>query len=326
MNALQDEGFLLKENFFLPHNFLGIPKEYTQCQSSKFLILPIPYEQTTSFVKGTKDSPKAIIDASKQVEFYDEEAGFEPYKEGIFTFPELEPQVSGPQEMVQRIYRVAKKICGEFSPNISTKEKILISLGGEHTITLGLVKAFKEKYKNLSVLQLDAHADLRESYQDSKYSHACVMRRIHSFCSYVGVGIRSISLEESRFAQRNKIKIFMAEGMKDSQSWMEQAIGLLSSEVYLSLDLDFLDPSIMPAVGTPEPGGFLWYETLDFLKRLSQKKKIVGVDIVELCTLPGNIASDFLAAKLIYKLMGYILRGEKERFHGTERGSKKKRE
>jgi len=317
---------LLKEKFFLPHNFLGIPKEYSQYQSSKFLILPIPYEQTTSFIKGTKDGPKAIIDASKQVEFYDEETGFEPYREGIYTFPELEPQALSPQAMVQRIYQVAKKICGEFSPNISNKEKILISLGGEHTITIGLVKAFKKEYRNLSVLQLDAHADLRDSYQESKYSHACVMRRIHQFCPYVSVGIRSISLEEKRFTQRNKIKIFMAQGMKDNKSWMEQVIGLLSDEVYLTLDLDFLDPSIMPAVGTPEPGGFLWDETLDFLKRLSLKRKIIGWDIVELCPLPGNVFPDFLAAKLIYKLMGYILRREEERFHGTKKGSKKKRE
>lgn len=317
---------MLKEKFFLPNNFLGIPEEYTQYKSSEFLILPIPYEQTTSFVKGTKDGPKAIIYASQQVEFYDGEIGFEPYKEGIYTFPELEPTVSYPQEMVRRIYQVAKKISGEFKSKLSAPEKILISLGGEHTITLGLVKAFKEKYKNLSVLQLDAHADLRDSYQDSKYSHACVMRRIYQFCSYVGVGIRSISLEESRFAQKNKIRLFMAEGMKDNKSWMDQVIGLLSEEVYLTLDLDFFDPSIMPAVGTPEPGGFLWDETLKFLKKLSLKKKIVGFDMVELCPLPGNVVSDFLAAKLIYKIMGYILRGEEERFHGTKKGTKRKRE
>ena len=296
---------MIKQKFFLPHNFLGILEEYALYQNARFFVLPIPYEQTTSFKKGAHNGPKAIIEASKQVEFYDEELKFEPYKKGIYTFPELEPTVSDPGKMVQRIYEVAKKICKEFA-----KEKILVSLGGEHTITIGLVKASKEKHKDLSVLQLDAHADLRESYQESKYSHACVMRRISQFCPYVGVGIRSLSLEEKRFAQKNRIRLFLVEDMKDNKGWMDEAISLLSEEVYLTLDLDFFDPSIMPAVGTPEPGGLLWYETLDFLRKLCQKKKIVGLDVVELSPLPGNFASDFLAAKLIYKLMGYILKGK----------------
>jgi agmatinase len=179
-------------------------------------------------------------------------------------------------------------------------------LGGEHTISIGLVKAHKEKYRNLSVLQLDAHADLRESYQDSKYSHACVMRRINEFCDYVGVGIRNISKEEIAFAKKEKIKIFFARDIKDKPEFGDEVLDHLSENVYLTFDLDFLDPSIMPAVGTPEPGGPGWYETLDFLKKIIQNKNVVGLDLVELSPLPGIIAPDFLAAKLLYKIIGYI--------------------
>lgn len=289
---------MVNKNLFVPHNFLGIPEKYTDLKKSRFVILPIPYEGTSSYKKGTSNGPQAIINASKQVEFYDEELNIEPYRKGICTLNELEPDVSGPDKMVEKIYWVAKELVD--------KKRILIGLGGEHTISIGLVKAHKEKYKDLTVLQLDAHADLRDSYQDSKYSHACVMRRINDLCDCAGVGIRSISKEESSFAKSKGIKLFFSKDIKDNPGFVDDVLKSLSKNVYLSLDLDFLDPSIMSAVGTPEPGGLDWYETLDFLKKVITNKNVVGIDLVELSPLPGIIASDFLAAKLLYKIIGYI--------------------
>jgi len=289
---------LAKKGLFIPHNFLGLPDRFSDFKRSRFVILPIPYEGTSSYKAGTRGGPQAIINASKQVEFYDEELNTEPYKRGICTLDELEPDASSPEKMVEKIYGTAK--------DLVDKERILIGLGGEHTITIGLVKAFREKYKDLSVLQLDAHADLRDSYQGSKYSHACVMKRIKKFCDYVGVGIRSISKEEASFAKSKGIELFFAEEIKENPGFVNDVLKSLSKNVYLSLDLDFLDPSIMPAVGTPEPGGLLWHETLDFLNKVIQYRNIVGLDLVELSPLPGIIAPDFLAAKLLYKIIGYI--------------------
>ncbi len=289
---------MINKDLFTPHNFLGISEKYADFGKSRFVILPIPYEATSSYKAGTKEGPQAIINASKQVEFYDEEMRIEPYRQGICTLNELEPNVSDPQKMVEKIHRLAK--------GLVDKKRILIGLGGEHTISIGLVKAHKEKYKNLSVLQLDAHADLRESYQGSKYSHACVMKRINEFCDYVGVGIRNISKEEIAFAKKEKIKIFCARDIKDEPEFVDEMLALLSENVYITFDLDFLDPSIMPAVGTPEPGGSGWYETLDFLKKVIQNKNVVGFDLVELSPLPGIITPDFLVARLIYKIIGYI--------------------
>jgi len=284
------------KKFFLPDNFLGIPEPFSTYQKSKFVILPVPYEQTTTYKAGTKEGPQAIITASKQVELFDEELESEPYKTGIHTLEELEATSRGPEEMIQRIYLTGRKLLKD--------RKVVVMLGGEHTISIGMIKAYKEKYKNLAVLQLDAHADLRQSKQGSKFSHACTMRRVRELAPAIQVGIRNISSEEYNWVKRNKIHLFYASG-KDQRS-VDQIIDSLPEDVYLTFDLDFLDPSIMPSVGTPEPGGYLWYETLDFLRILTQKKKIVGFDIVELCPQPGNIAPDFLAAKLIYKLIGYI--------------------
>jgi agmatinase len=288
---------LLDRKLFLPNNFLGIPQPFSTYKKSKFVILPVPYEQTTTYKTGTKEGPQAIITASKQVELFDEELKIEAYKVGINTAEELEPTSKGPEEMIERIYQVGRELLKD--------SKVIAMLGGEHTISIGMIKAYKEKYKNLSVLQLDAHADLRQSYQGSKFSHACTMRRVREFAPAVQVGIRNISLEEHNWVKKNKIHLFYARE-KDKSS-VDEIINSLSDNVYLTFDLDFLDPSIMPSVGTPEPGGYLWYETLDFLKTLSQKVNIVGFDVVELCPQPGNIAPDFLAAKLIYKLIGFII-------------------
>ena len=284
---------------FRPHNFLALPSEFSEIQSSKFVILPVPYEQTTTFKTGTKEGPQAIINASQEVETFDEELKQETFKAGIHTLEEMEITMGGPEVMVEKIYQIAKELVD--------MNKRVVLLGGEHTTSIGMVKALSESYENLSVLQLDAHADLRDSYQESKYSHACTMRRIEEIAPFVGVGIRNLSLEEHHFVGKKKIDLFFAKDLMKDHSWTDQVLSKLSENVYLTIDLDFFDPSIMPSVGTPEPGGLLWNQTLEFLKKVAESKNIVGFDCVELCPIPGLVAPDFLAAKLIYKIMGYIV-------------------
>jgi agmatinase len=289
---------------FRPHNFLSLPQEFSELESSEFVILPVPYEQTITFKTGTKEGPKAIIHASQEVETFDEELKQEPFKVGIHTLEEMEITAVGPEKMVEKVYKIAKELVD--------MNKRVVLLGGEHTVSIGLVKAESEKYKNLSVLQLDAHADLRDSYQESKYSHACTMRRIGEMAPFVGVGIRNLSSEEHQFIQKKKIDLFFAKDLMKDKRWIEQVISRLSENVYLTIDLDFLDPSIMPSVGTPEPGGLLWNQALDLLKKVADDKNIVGFDCVELCPIPGLVAPDFLAAKLIYKIMGYMVSKERK--------------
>jgi agmatinase len=289
---------------FRPHNFLGLPQKFSEFESSEFVILPVPYEQTTTFKTGTKEGPQAIIHASKEVETFDEELKLETFKVGIHTLEEMEVTMMGPEKMVEKVYKIAKELVD--------MNKRVVLLGGEHTVSIGLVKAESEKCENLSVLQLDAHADLRDSYQESKYSHACTMRRIGEIAPFVGVGIRNLSLEEHRFAQKKKVDLFFAKDLVKEDGWIDRVLSKLSENVYLTIDLDFFDPSIMPSVGTPEPGGLLWYQTLDFLKKVADNKNIVGFDCVELCPIPGLVAPDFLAARLVYKIIGYIVNKERE--------------
>ncbi len=292
---------------FPPHNFLGIPSGFAEYENSEFVILPVPYEQTTTYQKGTKHAPRAIIAASREVETFDEELKFEAISAGICTLNHMEMNEVEPQTMLQTIYQTVGQL-------IKEKKKVVM-IGGEHTISIGAVKAFKEKYPDLCVLQMDAHADLRDLYQENRYSHACVMRRVGEISRFVGVGIRNLSKEEDEFIRQNRTDIFFAQDMKKSDRWYEpdgscrwkeKVLDMLGSDVYLTFDMDVLDPSIMPAVGTPEPGGLLWYETLDFLKELIYKKNLVGFDVVELCPIPGLVAPDFLAARLIYKIITYL--------------------
>lgn len=291
------------------HNFLGIPSEFSGYENSEFVILPVPYEQTTTYREGTKHAPQAIINASHEVETFDEELKFEVFKAGICTLHPMEASSAGPQPVLDRICDIMQELIGA--------GKKVGMIGGEHTISIGAVRAFKGKCPHLTVLQLDAHADLRDSYQDNKFSHACVMRRIAEISHFVGVGIRNLSQDEFGFIQKNRIDIIWAQEIRNHNrsegyktGWKEEVWEKLGPDVYLTFDLDALDPSIMPAVGTPEPGGLLWYETLDFLKELIQRKNVVGFDVVELCPIPGMIAPDFLAAKLIYKIIGYLVNKE----------------
>jgi agmatinase len=273
-------------------------------EKSDFVVLPVPYEQTTTYGSGTKHGPAALIAASQEVETFDCELKSEPCQAGICTLGRMESVASGPESMVEKIRLTQKELL--------EKKKRVVMLGGEHTISLGAVKAHLEKYPRLSVLQMDAHADLRDSYQGSSLSHACVMRRIGQLCPYVGVGIRNLSREEHEYIRENKTSVFFAPEAGESDAWIDRALGRLGRDVYLTLDLDVLDPSIMPAVGTPEPGGMLWSQTLSFLKELVTRKNLVGFDVVELCPVPGLLAPDFLAARLVYKIVAYMAAKSRE--------------
>lgn len=287
-----------QELFSPPRNFAGISPPYSDWENSRVVVLPVPYDGTTDWRSGTRDGPQGIIDASQYLELYDLELEQEIYKVGIHTLPEVRPDVSSPENMAQRVYTVAKGLLGE--------NKMVLMLGGEHSLTLGMVQAYRERHEALSVLQLDAHADLRDSYLGTRFGHATVMRRVCEFCPVVPVGIRSLCDEEYRFIEESGIKPMYASGTTLNEDSIEQVVTSLSNEVYLTIDLDVLDPSIMSAVGTPEPGGLGWYEVLGLLRVVAQRKRIVGFDLVELCPGEGPPACAFLAAKLAYKLIGYI--------------------
>ena len=286
-------------------NFGDLEKTFSAYRTSKAAILPLSYEGTVTYGKGTGHGPRAILQASRQLELYDEELDREIFRIGIHTLKEITGNTLSPGEMAAAVYRQASRLVKD--------EKFLVSLGGEHSLSLGPVRALSDKYKDLSVLQLDAHADLRNEYQGTKYNHACIGRRILELAPLTQVGVRSLSQEEADYLKnRKRLKVFYASRITGRGDWMEEVISSLSSNVYLTLDLDVLDPGIMPAVGTPEPGGLGWYETLAFLRRLTRKKKIVSFDLMELSPQPGNIAPDFLAAKLVYKLLGYIFRSRSQ--------------
>jgi len=287
-----------QELFFSHRNFAAIPPAYSDRESSKVIILPVPYDSTTEWRGGTRDGPRAIIDASRYLELYDIELAREIYRVGIHTLPELAPDVSGPEHMTQRVYQVARELLDE--------DKVLLMLGGEHSLTLGVVRAYREKYESLSILQLDAHADLRDSYMGTGFSHATVMRRVCELCPVIPVGIRSLSQEEHEFMNEVGIRPFYAAGLVSGEYSSEQIVASLSSDVYITIDLDVLDPSIMPAVGTPEPGGIGWYELLALLRQVAQSRHIVGFDLVELSPDEGPLSCAYLAAKLAYKLTGYM--------------------
>jgi agmatinase len=277
-------------------NFAGLMSPYADLQTAKVVILPVPYDSTTEWHSGTREGPQAIIDASQYLEFYDIELNREIYKVGIHTRPKVQPSLNSPEGMIDRVYRIAIEL--------AKQEKFLVMFGGEHSLSLGMVQALKEKNQDICVLQLDAHTDLRDEYLGTKYSHACVMRRIFELCPIVQVGIRSLSWEEQKFLTQNNIRLFSATSSSDSAS-PEEITASLRDNVYVSIDLDVFDPSIMPAVGTPEPGGMQWHEVLHLLRTVALHKNVIGFDLVELCPKEGPASCAFLAAKLAYKLIGY---------------------
>jgi len=278
-------------------NFGGIYPEFSM-REARFVVVPVPYDLTSTYQPGSRRGPTAIIEASGNMELYDEELKKETYLAGIHTTSPVEVDARGPK---QTISAVRKKIS-----RIVAQNKIPVMLGGEHSITLGAVQAVAEKYPQLTVLQLDAHADLRDSYQGSPFSHACVARRVQEFCTLVQAGIRSMSVEEADFLPASRVRSYGADYIFDHPDWVEEICADLGGDLYITIDLDVFDPSIMPATGTPEPGGLYWRDVLKLIKTAAGRCNVRGFDVVELAPLPGMVAPDFMAAKLAYRLMGYI--------------------
>ncbi|MGB5106584.1 MAG: agmatinase [Candidatus Zixiibacteriota bacterium] len=281
-------------------NYLGIPEENSQLSTSPYVILPVPYEGTVTYGAGTAYGPNAIIEASHEVELFDDELGVESYKCGIHTAPPVETTMKGPEVQNEIIYLRIKEL-------LAQKKKVCM-LGGEHSISYAPARACLENFPNLTVLQLDAHADLRDGYLGQKFSHAAVMRRIRDLTDKtVSVGIRNYSIEEDEYIKTAKVKIFSAREIHNNPKWIDEVLSHLSGDIYITIDLDGFDPSLVPATGTPEPGGLLWYPTLDLLHKVIAKCNLVSFDVVELAPIEGYHAADFLAAKLIYKIIGYDL-------------------
>jgi agmatinase len=268
----------------LPFTFGALEQDEGSFERANAIVLPVPFERTTSYVPGTKNGPREILSASSQVELYDEELGREVFDIGIHTLPGME------------------------SPFASTDEafgKYFVTLGGEHALTAPLVAGVAETHPGVSVLQIDAHADLRESYMGDRNSHASAMRRVLEYAPVVQVAIRNLSAPEAAAVPGLRTKVFYDWNMRDDPRWMDRVVDALGEKVYVTIDCDGIDPAIMPAVGTPEPGGLSWRELLTLLRLVMSRKTVVAADVVELCPIPGFVAPNFLAARLVYKLIGY---------------------
>lgn len=285
----------------VPDNFLGIEKPFSDYDNARFAALPVPYEATTSYGKGTSKGPRALIRASQAVETYDEELDAETYRSfGIATLP---PVKFGKLKHEKAMQRITDRIA-----RLLNDGKCPVALGGEHTITYGIFRAFQHHYQgDFSVLQIDAHSDLRETYEGSPWSHACVMKRIWDIHKdIVQVGIRAQSADERRLIVENNIRTYYAKDICGRQGWIERVVSDLKEKVYITIDCDGLDPSVIPATGTPEPGGLSWFETIHLMHAVCTQRQVIGFDVVELAPVRSSHHSEDTLAKLIYKMMGYI--------------------
>ena len=282
------------------NNFLGIPEKFCNYKTSPVVVLPIPYEGTVSYGRGTKHGPEAIIEASAQVELYDEELQFETYEMGVATLPELDINDIPVGDLYGVIGPAVKKILND--------DKFPLILGGEHSITPHIVRAVRDVHKrDFTVLQFDAHADLREEYEGEPFSHASAMARVREIAPAVQVGIRNLSKPEGEIIFDKKYDVFFAHEMRRSSTWIQDAISRIKTDdVYITFDVDALDSSVMPATGTPEPGGMSWYDCVDMLREVFKTKRIIGMDFVELAPIKHMHACEFLVAKLAYRSLGFL--------------------
>lgn len=280
-----------------PVGFLGLPAEFRNPETARIAILSVPYDATSTWQKGADKGPQALIDASAAVELYDIATGTEAYRHGIAT---LDPLVfdGGPEELAQRVDRAFTALLD--------RDVFPVMLGGEHSVSIGAFSAMKRRYPGLSILQIDAHGDTRETYEGSTHNHACVMARARELAPIVQVGIRAI--DESETEKMSRKRVFFAHEIVDNpdRSWMDRALAGLTDDVYVTIDLDAFDPSVLPATGTPEPGGLSWYEVDRLLEKVTSERNVVGFDVVELMPIPGQRASEFAAAKLTYRLLSLI--------------------
>ncbi len=280
--------------------FLGIPGDAAAFAGSPVVVLPVPYEATVCYMGGTRFGPRGLLHASRYLELYDHELDVEPYGSGVFTLPDLLLSGAGPEQALAELRQVFDALLAE--------GKFVVMVGGEHSISGSPIRAHADRGTDrLSVLQLDAHADLRVEYEGTPFSHACVMHRVHEAVDIVPVGIRSLTSDERLLMRQHGINpIFGHELLQPG--WQQRALDALGDTVYITVDVDYFDPAFMPATGTPEPGGGSWYPTLELLEAVFQNKSVVGCDVVELAPIPGLVAPDVLAAKLVYKLIAYYQR------------------
>jgi agmatinase len=282
-----------------PRLFLGLTPEESRLEKARVAVIPAPFDQTTSYLPGTRFGPRAILEASRQVEFYDEELDREPSEIGVATLEEIEVDPADVEAGMRRLEEGVEAV--------AERGIVPFTLGGEHTLTLAPVAALLRRFPGLSVLQLDAHLDFRDAYQGTKLSHACVMRRIRDLgVPTVSVGIRSVSKEEADYVHAEKPAVFLGREIRAKGLPVEEILAALGNPVYVTVDLDAFDPAFVPGVGTPEPGGLTWDEGLRLLRAVFERRQVVGMDIVELCPIQGQIVSDFFAAKLANKMIGYL--------------------
>lgn len=273
--------------------FAGIEEQYAAIHNANCVVLPVPFDGTSTWGKGADKGPDAIFHAAENMELYDIETASEPYKKGVAILDSI--YADDVEKMVLTVYEEAR--------NQFVKGKFLSILGGEHSVSIGAIRACNEVYENLTVVQLDAHLDLRKSYNGSEYNHACAMHEASKTCNLIQVGIRSADAGELKYM--NKDQVFFAHEISSDDYWIDNVVDQLTDNVYITIDLDAFDPAIMPATGTPEPGGLFWYETLELLKAIYENANVVGFDIVELCPNSNSRSSEFLAAKLMYKNLAY---------------------
>jgi len=279
--------------------YANIPESFSRKENSKIVLLPVPYDGTSTWQKGADQGPQAFLEASENMELYDIETASEVYKQGIYLAPAI-TENSSPEAMVNAVYATTKEFI--------KKNKFVTLFGGEHSVSIGSIRAFNDCFQNLTVVHIDAHADLRKEYEGTPYNHACAVHEASQKTNLIQIGIRSMDAIEKTYM--NEEKTYFAHEMIDDIGWTDTALDQMTQNVFITFDLDAFDPSILPSTGTPEPGGLFWYETLSFLKQIFEEKNVVGFDIVELCPNPHDQSSDFLAAKLYYKMLSYKFQQE----------------
>ncbi len=281
----------------IPRNYGGLDSQHSSLETSRVVLLPVPYDRTASYMKGTAKGPEAIVDASRFMELYDDEIDAEPYTIGIHTALPVSGNDDPPEVMTRKVQ--------EATARYLEQGKMPVVIGGEHSVAVGAIKAYHARHPKLSVIQFDAHGDLRATYEGSEFSHACAMHHFAGRLPTLQVGIRSLSVEERDLIRARGLMVVPARDFVARPRAALEAVDRLTDEIYLTIDVDYFDPAIMPATGTPEPGGPGWYETLAFIREVCRRKRLVGFDVNELRPLRDDVAPDFLAAKLIYKILAY---------------------
>jgi agmatinase len=275
--------------------YAGIPEKFSKLETAKIVLIPVPYDGTSTWVKGSDKGPNAFLDASANMELYDIETDSEVYTNGVFLANPVKEKES-PEKMVDAVHKAALEYLN--------KGKFVTLFGGEHSVSIGSIRAFREKFETLTVLQFDAHADLRKEYEESKCNHACAVHEAQFTTNLVQIGIRSMDVEEKQYMKKENC--FFSHQIHANPAWMKEALSKITDNVFITIDLDVFDSSIMPSTGTPEPGGLNWFQVIDFIRMVVQNKNVVGFDIMELCPNNANKAPDFLAAKLYYKILSYV--------------------